>query len=265
MIAAAGKPALRVARVGGRSKPTTRAEEPPSRAYAASIEPGQPWHFSHESVRRRTQSRRHPRSKTSRIGSARRTSRSTSHAPRSWLQRSSGPAGPTKQSLIARHPSWEERQAIVEADAIVGLVNGHQDDIPRAGRPRARSTKRAVVVDARCLQDPAYSKRGVGRHRRGVLEATRRAATGHDLILLTSAELPDLDDELSELADDVIFTPYAVRAADIQLFIQLSPMTATCAATVPFLARPTCATASLVYDFIPAQFPAAYLSSPARS
>ena len=86
-------------------------------------------------------------------------------------------------------------------------------------------------------------------------------ATGHDLVLLTSADLPDLDDELSDLADDVIVTPYAVRAADVRLFLQLSPMTATCAATVPFLARPTCATASVVHDFIPTQFPAAYLSS----
>ena len=166
-----------------------------------------------------------------------------------------------EESLLAGHPSWEERQAIAETDAIIGLVNGRQDDTPNTARQRVLSTRRAVVVDTRCLQDPAYATRGVGRHGRRVLRATRMAATDHDLVLLTSAELPELDDEISELADGVVVTPYAVRAEDIRLFLQLSPMTATCSATVPFLARPTCATASLVYDFIPTQFPAAYQSS----
>ena len=63
------------------------------------------------------------------------------------------------------------------------------------------------------------------------------------------------------MADYVTFTPYSLHASNVALFVQLSPMTATCAATVPFLASRTCATASVVYDFIPTDFPRAYLDS----
>jgi FkbM family methyltransferase len=260
MIAAAGKPALRLARVGRRRELTTRREEPPSRAYARSVEAGQPWHFSHDSVRRRAQPSASPLEEiVDRFGSSH---ESVDGSRASALAAEIERAGWTdEEALLARHLSWEERQAIVETDAIVRLVNGRQDDTPNAARQRVLSTRRTVVVDARCLQDPAYTTRGVGRHGRSVLQATRTAATGHDLVLLTSADLPDLDDDLSELADEVVVTPYAVRAADVRLFLQLSPMTATCATTVPFLAHPSCATASVVLDFIPAQFPAAYLSS----
>ena len=260
MIVATGKTALRVAQVGRRAAPSTGAEESPSRAYAAVVGPGQPWHFSQESVRPR------PVPVTSRLedvvdrfgASQESVDASGGSALTAAIER----AGWTdEESLLAGNTSWEERQAIVETDAIVRLVKARQDNTSNGLRRRVSSTGPAVVLDARSLQDPNYATRGVGRHGRGVLEATRMAAAGHDLVLLTSADLPDLDEQLSELADDVVVTPYPVRAADVRLFVQLSPMTASCAAVVPFLARPTCATASVVYDFIPTQFPAAYLSS----
>lgn len=260
MIAVAGRPAVRLSRLTLRPEPKTRTEESPSRAYAAFVEPGQPWHLPQESVRpREVPATSHLEDIVDRFGASH---ESVDVSRASALAAEVERTGWTDEaSLLARHLSWEQRQAIVETDAIVRLVKGHHDDTRNSAWQPVSSARKAVVVDARCLQDPAYTTRGVGRHARHVLQATRMAASGHDLVLLTSAELPALDDKLSELADDVVTTPYAVRAPDVRLFVQLSPMTATCTATVPFLARPTCATASVVYDFIPALLPAAYVSS----
>ena len=90
-----------------------------------------------------------------------------------------------EQSLLARHPSWEERQAIVEADAIVGLVNDRQAGTPNAARA-ARPVDETGGGRRRAMSARSgLHTRGVGRHGRAVLRATRMAATGHDLVLLT--------------------------------------------------------------------------------
>jgi len=125
-----------------------------------------------------------------------------------------------------------------------------------------KRSPRTVVVDARCLQDSAYRQRGVGLHSRFVLEEARAVAHAHDLVLLTSAELPPPDAEVDALANRTITTPYPVRDADVVLFVELSPMTASVAPVLPFLTDTSCASVSLVYDFIPSSFPQAYLRTP---
>jgi len=169
-----------------------------------------------------------------------------------------------EDSLLRKRLSWVERQAVVEADAIVR----------HAGAPATTSTpiersitsngsRPVVVVDARCLQDPAYRQRGVGLHSRFVLDAMRANPDADALVLLTTAELPPLDADVAAIADRIITTPYALRDADVALFVELSPMTASIAPTMPFLAAQGCKSVSLVYDFIPSQFPRAYLKTPA--
>src|SRR5262249_5807759 len=158
------------------------------------------------------------------------------------------------ESLVAKRLTWEERQAVVEADAIVSLVKGCSDGNQSSAHLRVRTFQKAVVaIDARCLQEHVYSTRGVGRHARTVLEATRMIAVGHSLVLLTSAELPALTQEVAELADSVVVGPYQLRTADVALFVELSPMTGSCGPTLPFLARRGSATASVVFDFIPTE------------
>ena len=166
------------------------------------------------------------------------------------------------ESLVAKRLTWEERQAVIEADAIVRLVKGCPDETPARAQREARTfSKPVVVVDARCLQEPVYSTRGVGLHGRRVLQAIRTVTSGYSLVLLTSADGPTLLQDVADLADYDAVSPDALRDADVALFLELSPMTASCAATVPFLGRPSCATASVVHDFIPTEFPAAYLRS----
>ena len=160
-------------------------------------------------------------------------------------------------SLLERRLSRDERQALVETDSIVQLVRG------TPGEQRAAiGGERVVVVDARCLQHPAYRRRGVGLHSEAVLRATQRTfGADCELVLLTDPEQAPLDAELAALADHEIATPYEVRDSNMAFFLELSPMTASAAPTVPFLASPGCATASVVYDFIPTEYESRYLKS----
>lgn len=261
LAAVAGKPALAAARRVRLRRVAGGRKRGPAQAYAASVKKGQPWHFASQRIRGRTRRGGSPLNRLiDRFGEphdAVDVARASEIAERieqiGWCN---------EDSLLARRLSWEEREAVVEADAIVQLVRGVSNGSPAlAQNPTLVALKPVVVVDARCLQDPVYSTRGVGLHSRRVLHATRTVAAGHTLVLLTSTDLSALPNDVAELADHVVVTPYAVRAADVVLFVQLSPMTASCAPAMPFLAWPRCATASVVYDFIPTEFPGAYLRS----
>jgi glycosyltransferase involved in cell wall biosynthesis len=63
----------------------------------------------------------------------------------------------------------------------------------------------------------------------------------------------------------VITSPDVARRADVRLFLQLSAMTDPIGPDTPFLSSRSCRTAAVVYDFIPSEYPAAYLSSPSSN
>jgi FkbM family methyltransferase len=165
----------------------------------------------------------------------------------------------SEAALQERRFSREDRLAILEADAIVRAVSARKS---HSANPVTKATGiPLVVVDIRCLQDPQYRNRGVGVHSRFVLETIKAVAESRPLALLTSAELPPPEEQLRELADLVVSTPYELRDRDVCLFVELSPMTAGVVATIPFLTNAACKTVAVVYDFIPTEFPAAYLKS----
>jgi FkbM family methyltransferase len=167
------------------------------------------------------------------------------------------------QSLLEKRLSWEQRQAVVETDAVVQLIRRLADESePRLENATGASSS-AVVIDTRCLQDSRFSIRGVGLHARSVFAAVRAAVGARTIVLLTTPELPELDRALLEPGDRIAATPYAVRDLAVDLFVQLSPMTAISGPAVPFLLTPSCSTVSVVYDFIPSTYPAAYLRSAA--
>lgn len=261
-IAAAGHPLQAVARRVRQGPLGLGRTLAPAAAYASFVAKGQPWHFPQARVAGRMRRGGGPLDGLiTRLGEpdialdeARGSEIAEELELLNWTH---------EDSLIARRLSWDERQAVVEVDALVQLVamSSRETEVEEPGRTATAGP--VVVVDARCLQEPVYGTRGVGQHSRRVLEATRAATRGHALVLLTSAELADLPPDVAEVADRIVFTPYPTRSDDVALFVQLSPMTASCAAAVPFLCRRACATASVVYDFIPTEFPDAYLQSAA--
>jgi FkbM family methyltransferase len=161
-----------------------------------------------------------------------------------------------ERSLQARRLTREERQVIVEVDALSRVVvpsGGTHDARSRVGRP-------AVVVDARCLQDHDYRALDAGVHALTVLRATREGTRGMDLLLLVDAELADLPPDVAALADAIVCTPLE-RSDDVGLFVALSPLTASCAPATPFLAAADCRTIAVVGDLIPADYPSTHLAT----
>lgn len=118
-----------------------------------------------------------------------------------------------------------------------------------------------VVLDVRCLQDPDFARRGIGRHALALLHgagAERRLA-GARLVGLADPLLPDLMAEATALLDHVRTTSYTGALTRRTLFVQLSPMTHDPLFVARLLHGPAPVKAAVVYDFIPLDAPERYL------
>jgi glycosyltransferase involved in cell wall biosynthesis len=119
-----------------------------------------------------------------------------------------------------------------------------------------------IVFDVRCLQDPEYAHRGVGRHAITLLRHAPRGA-GVRRIGLIDPTLPQpLDDALNEL-DIVHPNATAAMANGVSCFIGLSPMTHDALFFARFLTNGGHTNVAVVYDFIPHQYCERYLAHPA--
>jgi glycosyltransferase involved in cell wall biosynthesis len=128
------------------------------------------------------------------------------------------------------------------------------------------SAKRSVVVDLRCLQDPNYARRGIGRH---ALTLLRHAPSNVRLVGLTDATLPALLPEAREAVETVHLNAYAASRAGTPrypptCFVMMSPMTHDPIFSARLLSDPTLLRTAIVYDFIPRRFPDRYLCGPAE-
>jgi glycosyltransferase involved in cell wall biosynthesis len=126
--------------------------------------------------------------------------------------------------------------------------------------------KPTIVMDLRCLQDPDYALRGVGRH---ALALLRHAPTHLRLVGLTDPGLPTLLPEAQDRVEVVSTNAYAAGFAGTQLsvpagFVMMSPMTHDPLFVARLLSNPTLLRAAVVYDFIPRRYPERYLSGPAE-
>ena len=160
------------------------------------------------------------------------------------------------ENLASRSLSWKEEPLYSRSTQCCGC---RRRDWRRAHAGGSLAADGAIVIDARCLQDRRFASRGVGRHAATVLDAVRSAAPDSALIALTSPELPEFEPTV-DVFHAIRSTP-PTDVSETALFVQLSPMTASCTAAIPFLASPSCRTVAIVYDFIPSRFPAAYLTS----
>jgi glycosyltransferase involved in cell wall biosynthesis len=123
------------------------------------------------------------------------------------------------------------------------------------------SEKPSIVVDLRCLQDPNYAQRGVGRHALGIL---RHAPGDWHLVGLTDPGLPALLADARQAVETVHINSYATSAAAAPPlppagFVMLSPMTHDPIFPARLLTDGNLLRAAVVYDFIPHRFPERYL------
>jgi glycosyltransferase involved in cell wall biosynthesis len=233
-----------VGAAGAVKRRTRRSVRNPIRAYEAALATGQPWQFPPRD------SYASGASGDSGLGSL-----IECLGPREQalggdsLDRLEGAIVDTRwtddEVLETRRFSWEERQAIVEADAVARLV---RRSIVGASPRSVGGRGGDVVVDTRCLQDPAYRGSTVEIHGRVVLAAARAVASHRHLVLLTSAESPPLPPGIMAEGDEVLATPYPLRERDVALFVEVSPMTASAAPATPMLARRRPKSAAVVLE-----------------
>lgn len=146
------------------------------------------------------------------------------------------------------------RKAITDLELVLSGLDGQSVG---ALNPRAERTA-GVVVDVRCLQNVDYTERGVGRHARTVLDVLKAHFTHLPMIGLVSGDQPA---PTGEAFEGLRLVHSAAQANDIKpvVVVSLSPMTANVAPMLPFLLEPGASTMAVIYDFIPASRPGAYL------
>ncbi len=116
----------------------------------------------------------------------------------------------------------------------------------------------ALIVDARCLQDPAYRERGIGQHAESLLRHRSHDAARGPLVGLLDPSLPALLPHTAALFDRLQWTAYA-EPPDGGWFLSLSPLTHDPLRVARLLTRPGRRQAAIVYDFIPHDMPDTYL------
>jgi len=117
-----------------------------------------------------------------------------------------------------------------------------------------------VIVDARCLQDPAYRERGIGQHAESLLRHRPKCKARGPVIAVLDPALPPLLPQTAALFDRLQWTAYP-EPNNGGLFLSLSPMTHDPLRVAPLLTQPGRQRAAIVYDFIPHDMPAVYLTS----
>ncbi|MFY0736512.1 glycosyltransferase [Aurantimonas sp. NFXS3] len=113
-----------------------------------------------------------------------------------------------------------------------------------------------LIVDVRCLQDPNFARRGVGRH---ALALLRNAPQRFRLIGLCDPDLPPLIPEARECLAAAVGNAYAAAGADG--FVELSPMTHDPRFVMRLMQAPDLIRVAVVYDFIPRRNPNLYLNT----
>ena len=79
-----------------------------------------------------------------------------------------------------------------------------------------------VIVDACCLQDPAYRERGIGQHAESLLRQRPKGGTMGPLVGVLDPALPPLLPRTAALFDRLQWTAYP-DPTDSGLFLDLSP------------------------------------------
>ncbi|WP_095198611.1 glycosyltransferase [Mesorhizobium carmichaelinearum] len=118
-----------------------------------------------------------------------------------------------------------------------------------------------IVFDLRCLQDPSYKDRGVGKLSANLVRAVGqlRERVGVSTLGLVDPALPPLEDRFLHLVDRVRSNAYLGVKGCSTVFFELSPMTHDPFFLGRIVNDPDILKLAIVYDFIPLMKPERYL------
>jgi glycosyltransferase involved in cell wall biosynthesis len=123
---------------------------------------------------------------------------------------------------------------------------------------------RSVYVDLRCLQDPAFQGRGIGRHVASLLR-TRAENVAWTVIGLVDESLGPLPAEYAALVDEIALPSNASVSDSRAIYIDCSPMTHDPRFSLRFTSNASFLKAAIVYDFIPFGRPGYLVTQAART
>jgi len=119
-----------------------------------------------------------------------------------------------------------------------------------------------VIIDMRCLQDSRYIERGIAAHSRSaILRARDHLPPGSRLIGVIDVNLDPLPDDAAAAMDEIRPNAYLPDAGPA-VFLNPSPMSPDQAFIARLLLAPNIRKVAMVYDFIPYEEPARYLTRP---
>jgi glycosyltransferase involved in cell wall biosynthesis len=118
-----------------------------------------------------------------------------------------------------------------------------------------------LLVDARCFQDSAYVRRGIGRNAAGILGHARRFLPGTpEIVALLDPAMNDMPDDCRALFDATRYHVEPPRPADAPaVFFQPSPMTHSPTRILPLLGRVHVLSCAFSHDLVPLENPDYYL------
>ncbi len=119
----------------------------------------------------------------------------------------------------------------------------------------------SCLIDLRCLQDPDYAERGIGRNSLNLLQHARTLLPGMRLVGLADPELPALPSHVTGLVDHMRANAYTGALTDPCCHVQFSPLTHDPLFVARLLHHPSIPAATAVHDFIPLSEPQRYLPS----
>lgn len=118
-----------------------------------------------------------------------------------------------------------------------------------------------IVFDMRCLQDPSYKDRGVGKLSANLVRTVGRLREKIKISTLGLIDpvLPPLEDRFLHLVDRVRSNAYLGAKGCSTVFVELSPMTHDPLFQGRIVNDPDILKLAIVYDFIPLMKPERYL------
>ncbi len=178
---------------------------------------------------------------------------------------------PLSSEQVGQVEQWLDAEPYDTDDLLRRRMDNHDDELGRtiaalrvrtqlatthASAPPITGSK--VLVDARCLQSPAFGSRGIGRFANAALRGIRTSVADHDITLLIDPRLEELPADLVGDCAQVAHIP-ASSVPQYAVLIQPSPMTATMQPLLSILDS-NAHKVAIVYDFIPRHFPSVYLA-----
>jgi glycosyltransferase involved in cell wall biosynthesis len=122
-----------------------------------------------------------------------------------------------------------------------------------------------LIVDARCLQDTNYARRGIGSHTTTLLAEGLKIAevqTRFRFVALVDSRMPPLHKAFADLFSSARSQAYR-RPSPAAVFLSPSPMTHEPLFTSRLVQCRDVRSIAMVYDFIPFEYQEQYLTKPA--